>query len=160
MRPARRDGPPPAGGTGGPTPTPEPPELSPERVRAASRRVGWVVTLTVIALLTSALPLPWQLVGLFFALAALVAGGRALRVVWASGVRRSLLTPLVVGLALSGVLVVSSFSVLATWPIQQEHQQCLARAITVAARDTCEREFRAALESSLTPGATTATDAP
>jgi hypothetical protein len=79
-------------------------------------------------------------------------GIRALRTVWATGLRRSLMPVVTVSLVLASVYLVSSISVVLTWSIQQEHQDCLARSLTVSARDACDAQFRQALES-LSPGA-------
>lgn len=157
----RRDEPPayrpaeqgrPSGGRHGLPPEP-PPEPTPEEVRAAIRPVRVVGLLSMVAFAASAfLPLPWQLAGLVIAVVAMVLGVRALRIVWSTGLRRALAAPLVIAMAFSGLVLVSSSSVLATWPIQMRHQECLERAITVSARDACEAEYREAVESYLSPG--------
>lgn len=134
-----------------------PPEPTPEEVRAAVRPVRVVGLLSMVAFASSAfLPLPWQLAGLVLAVVAMVLGVRALRLVWSTGLRRALAAPLVIAMAFSGLVLVSSSSVLATWPIQMRHQECLERALTVSARDACEAEYREAVESYLSPGGSAA----
>lgn len=130
-----------------------PPEPTPDEVRAAVRPVRVVGLLSMVAFAASAfLPLPWQLAGLVLAVVAMVLGVRALRLIWSTGLRRALAAPLVIAMAFSGLVLVSSSSVLATWPIQMRHQECLERALTVSARDACEAEYREAVESYLSPG--------
>jgi hypothetical protein len=119
---------------------------SPEEVRTAGRRALAATGLTFGALITSAMPLPWQALSGAFALAAVVAGVRALRTARATGLRRSLMPVVTISLALGAFYLVSSIGVVMTWSIQQEHQDCLARALTVSAQDACEADFRQALE--------------
>lgn len=123
------------------------PRPTPDQVRTASRRTFAAAGFTFGALVTTALPLPGPAFGAVLAVAALVTGIRALVAVLSAGLQRSLLPVVAVGLALALLYLVSSLGVIATWPIQQERQDCLARALTVSARDACEEDYREAIES-------------
>ena len=101
---------------------------------------------TIAALVGTALPLPWQVLGAALALAAVVLGIRAMIAVISAGLLRSFLPLATVSLVLASLFFVSSLAVLATWSIQQERQDCLARALTVSARDTCEADYRQSIE--------------
>lgn len=125
---------------------PAPPKPSPETVRAVTRSVLRATGVTMAALLSTALPLPWQAAGTVLALAGVVLGVRALRAVRRAGLRRPLMPVVVASLAIAGLYLVSSLSVLATWPLQTQRQECLERALTVASRDACEAQFREAIE--------------
>jgi hypothetical protein len=90
--------------------------------------------------------LPGPALGAAFALAAVVLGIRALVSVVSAGLQRSLLPVVTIGLAMALLYLVGSLSLIATWPIQQERQDCLARALTVSARDACHADYREAIE--------------
>lgn len=105
-------------------------------------------------LVTSTLPLPWQAGALAFALLAMVMGIRALRSVWVSGARGAMVPALSIGLAFAGVLTLSMVTSLALWPLQMERQDCLRDALTIAAQERCEADFRdAAANLSIFSGA-------
>lgn len=140
----------PPSGTG-PTP-PERPGATPDQVRTAGRGVLRFGLTTMGALVATSLPLPWQAAGAVLSVLAVVLGVRAARAVWRTPpLRRPLLPLLVVGFAVAGASLVTSLTVVATWPIQQAYQDCLGRALTVSARQTCDTEFRDALAERLTP---------
>lgn len=125
-------------------PPPTPP--SPEVVRATTRRVLASTGVTTAALLSTALPLPWQAAGAVLSLLAVLLGVRALRAVRRAGLRRPLMPVVVAGLAVACLYLVSSLGVLATWPLQTQRQECLDRALTLAARDSCEADFREGIQ--------------
>lgn len=107
--------------------------------------------LMLAALVATGLPLPWQVLGTVLSFTALAYGVAALRAVWRAGLRGMLVAALTIGLAVSATFLVSSLAMLATWPIHAERQACLARALTVAARDACEEQYRQTLEERLRP---------
>jgi hypothetical protein len=113
------------------------------------RRVAGVGLVTMLAVFATALPLPWQAVGLVVALAAIGLGVRALRLVRAVGLSRALTSPLVISLAVNGLVLFSSASVIATWPIQLEFQECRRSALTFSARAACQARFEEAMQSQL-----------
>ena len=106
--------------------------------------------LTIGVVLATGLPLPWQVLGMALCVVALVQGVRALRAVLRAGARR-MLPAVTIGLAVCALFAVSSVSVLATWPVQVARQDCLERALTISARETCEAEYRQALEDLVSP---------
>jgi hypothetical protein len=125
------------------------PAPSPEVV-AAGRSVLAFGLLTIGVVLATGLPLPWQVLGMALCMVALVQGVRALRAVLRAGARR-MLPAVTIGLAVCALFAVSSVSVLATWPVQVARQDCLERALTISARETCEAEYRQALEDLVSP---------
>ncbi|NCT89588.1 hypothetical protein GXB85_01270 [Cellulomonas sp. APG4] len=138
------------GGPGprGPGPQPRPP-VDPEAARAASRRVLHFGLLMLATLLTSTLPLPWQVATLVFAVLAFVVGVRALVQVWRSGLRGALVSVLAVGLAFAALLAASTAGLIALWPVQMERQECLQDALTISATEKCESDYRDALDALL-----------
>ncbi len=149
-RPQRRGAPRGPSGPAHPAPSDGAPQI-PADVALAVRRVRGFGALSLGAILATALPLPWQVLGTVVCLAALVSGISALRAVIRSSARRRLLPVVTVGLAVCAVFLVSSLSVIATWPIQQARQDCLDRAITLSAREQCEAEYRQSVEERLSP---------
>lgn len=101
------------------------------------------------ALVTATLPLPWQAAGLAFAILAIVLGLRALRTVWASGMRGTLVPVLAVGLVFTTLMTVSLGTMLALWPLQLERQDCLRDALTITATEACETQFQQGLTERL-----------
>lgn len=118
-------------------------------MRSANRLVLHFTLLVLAALLTTTLPLPWQLGSFAFAVAALVVGVRALRQVWRSGLRQQLAPLLLVGLAFTALMILSMSAMLAFWPAQMARQECLARAVTIDAREQCELDFEQSLNDRL-----------
>lgn len=140
----------PQGGPGGHGPAQPPrPPVDPEAARAASRRVLHFGLLMLATLLTSTLPLPWQVATLGFAVLALVVGVRALVQVWRSGLRGALVSVLAVGLAFAAMLAASTAGLIALWPVQMERQECLQGALTISATERCESDYRDALDDLL-----------
>ncbi len=144
-------GPPPQGRPPGPPARPRRPAATPEQIRTAARRAFAAAACTVGALLATGLPLPGPALGAALAVAGVVLGIRALVAAAATGQHRTLLPVIVVGLVVSLFSLVSAASLIATWPIQQERQACMARALTVSARDACEADYQRAVEE-LTSG--------
>jgi hypothetical protein len=130
---------------------PKRPEPDPAAARATSRRILHFGVLLLAAVLTSTLPLPWQAASLVFVLTALVVGIRALVLAWRGGVRGAVLPMLGLGLASAGLVAVTVLSLLVIWPQQLERQNCLAGAVTIAATERCEAQFRRSLEERLDP---------
>lgn len=127
------------------------PDLTPEQVQALARRTSSFALCTVAGLAASALPLPWGVLGGALSLVAVVLGVRTLVAAWRTSLRRRLAPVLFVGLTIASLYTVSSFAVVATWPIQVARQDCMERALTISARQACEAEFRAAIEDRVAP---------
>jgi hypothetical protein len=123
--------------------------VDPEALRSANRLVLHFTLLVLAALLTTTLPLPWQLGSLAFAVAGLVVGLRALRQVWRSGLRQQLAPLLLFGLAFAALMTLSMSVMLAFWPAQVARQECQARAVTIDAREQCELDFQQSLTDRL-----------
>jgi hypothetical protein len=100
-------------------------------------------------LLTLGLQLPWNLVALALTVAALVVGTRALLAARRAGLRGGLVISLSLGLAVSALVALSFASVLALWPVQLARQECVAEALTISARQTCEQDFERAVTDRL-----------
>jgi len=137
---------------GPPTPqrTPRPPrEVDPEKAQLGRRRLLHFASLMLLGLLSSNLPLPWQIIATVAFLAALIVGIRALITLWKAHVRGAVLPMITMGLVISGILLASSVTLLALWPMQMERQNCLHRAITVSAQEQCETAFEDGLKKML-----------
>ena len=132
-------------------PQPQQPPPTPEQLADAGRAVMRFGLLMLAALLTSRLPVPWQVASPVFALAAVVVGLRSVVRVRRAGVRGVLPAMLGGGIALSVVLLLSSLTMLALWPAQVERQQCLDSALTIAAQEQCERAFQEAVTERAEP---------
>lgn len=117
----------------------------PELARAAQRLVLHFVLLVLASLVTATLPLPLQVAALVFAVAAVVVGLRALRLVWRPGLRAQLAPLLLFGLAFAGLLTVSLSVMLALWPVQMERQTCMSRALTLGAQEACQARYEESL---------------
>ncbi len=136
--------PPPRSGRGAPVAP-----IDPEIARTAQRLVLHFVLLVLAALVTATLPLPLQVAALIFSIAAIIVGVRALRVVWRPGLRERLAPLLLLGLAFSALLVVSTSVMLSMWQVQLDHQVCLRRALTIGAREACEVQYQESIERRL-----------
>lgn len=117
--------------------------------RAASRKVIYVGVLMFGTFVCSSIPLPWQMAGLVFAVAAVVVGATALRGLARAQVRGVLPVVLVMALVFSGLSALSYGSTLLFWSIHLERQECLRDAITVSASAQCEKDYRDALQAKL-----------
>src|SRR5690554_6401268 len=135
-------------------PAPEPPAAeprSPEPGRPARagvedpvvrRRLGLFATLLVACFATSWLSLPWSLATIVFAGWALVVGIMTLRRVRRTKERGLVLPLLIVGVFSALMLVLSTSAMVLVWPVQQAWQECRAGAVTVEAREQCDRQQR------------------
>jgi len=137
---------------------PQPPEkpgrgvrsgLAPADDPVVRRRLSLFATLLVACFVTSWLPLPWSLSTVVFAAWGLVIGIMTLRRVLRSKERGIVVPLLVVGIFSALMLVVSTGSVALVWPVQRAWQECRAGAVTVEAREQCDRQQRADLEAHL-----------
>jgi len=129
--------------------TEPPPAVDPDALRAASRLVRFFLLLVLAALLTTSLPLPWQVGSLVFALVAVGVGLRALRVAWQPGLREQLAPLLLFGLVFAVLMTISTSARLALWPVEMQHQECLSRALTIGAHAQCEVQYQDALTARL-----------
>lgn len=117
--------------------------------RAGSRRVVHLGLLMFGTLVCSSLPLPWQLAGLAFAVAAIVVGVIALRTLARARVRGILPAVVVLALVFSGLSVLSYGATILFWSVSMQRQDCLQGAITVSAQAGCESDYRDALQAKL-----------
>ena len=129
--------------------TEPPPSVDPDALRAATRLVRFFLLLVLAALLTTSLPLPWQVGSLVFALVAVGVGLRALRVAWQPGLREQLAPLLLFGLVFAVLMTISTSARLALWPVEMQHQECLSRALTIGAHAQCEVQYQDALTARL-----------
>ena len=128
---------------------PAPPRPDPAELREVNRRVGTFVLLVVAAVLTSGLPVPWQLGSLAFAVAAVVTGVWALRAASRPSLRQQVAPPVVVGLVFTAFMTMSIGASLILWDAQLERQDCLANALTLRAQEQCEARYEQAVEERL-----------
>lgn len=139
-----QDRPPVPGGRGRPVRSRR--RASPAEVRVISRRVFAAAGCALGALVTTALPLPWPALGVLLSIGALVLGVRAWLAVRGTNLTRSFMPVVAMSLVVGLLYLASSISVVITWPLQQERQDCLRQALTVSAHDACETDFREGLD--------------
>ena len=126
-----------------------PPAPDLQTARTARRLILHFTLLILAALIVASLPLPAQAAALPFAIAGIVVGIRALRVVWRPGLREQLAPLLFLGLGFATLLAVSLAVMLAFWSVQMERQTCLSRALTIGARQDCETRYQESLTERL-----------
>jgi hypothetical protein len=117
--------------------------------RAGSRKVVYLGLLMFGTLVCSSLPLPWQMGGLVFAVAAIVVGAMALRSLRRAHVRGILPAVVVLALVFSGLSLFSYGATALFWTVSMHRQDCLRDAITVSAQARCETDYRNALQAKL-----------
>ena len=124
--------------------TPAP--ASPRLPLATLRFLRWFAYLLAIAVVTTMLPLPWSLLGLPAAAAAVVVA-----IVAMIRMRRVASTALWVtmaaGLVLCGGLVLTCAAEAVFYREFSAYQECRSSAITVGATTACDREFRDAVNA-------------
>jgi hypothetical protein len=107
------------------------------------RGVRLVGILLLSLIVVSQLPLPFRLAGIAFGVAAVVVSLRALGRL--SQLRRAGGRPpgqvaLSVGMGLASVVTVLLLVDAVAYPVEYEHQRCLAGAMTNTAREDCDRQ--------------------
>ena len=105
--------------------------------------------LMLATLLTTTLPLPWSVGALVFAIGAVVAGVLALRSVWKAGLRGALVPVLGLGIGFSLMMITSLVAMIAMWPVHEARQDCLRDALTIAAQERCEADYREGIQDQL-----------
>ncbi|ROS79034.1 hypothetical protein [Cellulomonas sp. PhB143] len=124
--------------------------------RAASRSVIRFGLAMLVAVVTTALPLPWAVLGLAALAWAFVAGFRALgraRRARGAGTRagtRALVPAVVVGLVLTALVTLQTLTTFAVWDVQVAYQDCTAAAVTVQAHDACASGRESGIEEQVT----------
>ena len=119
--------------------------VDPEAARHATRSVMHFGLLMLATLITSTIALPWRLVSIVIALAALVVGIRALRRIWRAGLRGFLVVAMSAGVVMTFALALTTLAVIPVWQIEMDHQSCLDQAITLSATSACESDYRTAI---------------
>ncbi len=120
-----------------------------ERTQVASRRIRHFAVLSLAALVTLQLPLPWGLVTLLFATLAVVIGVRALVAARKAGMRSLVTVAVSAGVGFTALLVVSLLTVVALWPLQLELQECQRGALTISAKHACQADFEQGVQDRL-----------
>ncbi|WP_035776769.1 hypothetical protein [Arthrobacter sp. H5] len=119
-----------------------PPETSAKETAGTRTQLTVFILLLVATMLAASFPLPWKVLGLMFALAALTVGIIAL----VGTIRHRL--PRLMRIATIAGLVASLFFTLGTgaqiilWPVVQQYEECSATALTSKAQGTCEDNLR------------------
>lgn len=124
---------------------PERPRPTPEQMAPISKAVLRFGLLMLGAVLTAQLDLPWQLISPLLTIAAIVVGVRTLVSVIRQRLGATIVVLLSGGLALSGMLLLTSLGSLVMWEAQMDRQQCMRTALTVSAEDQCEAAYQDAL---------------
>ncbi|BBE21994.1 hypothetical protein MN0502_08770 [Arthrobacter sp. MN05-02] len=116
---------------------------------AAAARVasaGLWLRLFLLALLggavASSLVLPWKVVGLVLALFALGAGVVALVKAIGAKLSRLVVIATALGLAAALFLTVGTTASVLLWPVTQNYEDCMSRALTLQAQADCEEGLR------------------
>ena len=118
------------------------PPLDPVALRRAGRATTRFGLLALVAVLATALPLPWGLAAIPFTAAALAAGVVALVATVRARVRAAPVVVLSVGLALVTALLAALLVQLLFYPVVASAQECQRAAITEQAREQCDEELQ------------------
>ncbi|UFU03877.1 hypothetical protein LQF12_04510 [Ruania suaedae] len=124
----------------------EPRKPTPEEARRAGTSVLKFGVPMFCGLLALQWPIPWQVAAPLFFLAGVALGVRSLLVHRRAGMTGRFTVFLAFGVAMAGMLTLSSLAPLAMWDAQVQRQQCLDSALTLSAEDRCEADFADALE--------------
>lgn len=130
-----------------PGPADAPPTPSKETMARVGALVGRFGLLLLAAFVTSSLRLPFSVAAIGFATWGVVVGVQAILAVHRAKIRTPLLPALVLGVGLTGLMVVSFLFSSLLWPLEAARQECLDAALTQAARERCEEEFAEGLTS-------------
>lgn len=90
------------------------------------------------AILTSTLMLPWKVLGLVLAVVALAVGVVALVKVIRAKLPRAVLIGTSVGLAATLFVTAGTGASVLLWPVTEEYEDCMSRALTLHATSQCE----------------------
>ncbi|WAP51271.1 hypothetical protein OL239_15710 [Arthrobacter sp. ATA002] len=122
-------------------PAPQKTPATDEQKQSTRSYLRIFVALVVAVLLTSGLALPWKLVPLALALAAVVVGILTLIKVVRYGIGAPQMFITSLGLAASAVMALGLGLAVATWDNTEKLENCMGRALTVQAQDECQSEF-------------------
>lgn len=138
----------------GRTPTQPPSPLQPatqktpatdEQKQSTRSYLRIFVALVVAVLLTAGLALPWKLVPLALAVAAVVVGILTLIKVVRYGVGPAPMVVTALGLAASVVMTLGLGLAVVTWDSTEKLENCLGKALTMQAQEECQAEFATGL---------------
>lgn len=123
-------------------PSQQSPPPSEKEIASTRTLLRAFILLLLGALLGSNFPLPWKVLGLVFALAALTVG-----IIAMVGVVRQKAPALVrmsttIGLIAALMLTIGTGAAIALWPITERYEQCMATALTSKAQQQCEDDLR------------------
>lgn len=94
------------------------------------------------AVATSGLMLPWKVLSLVLALAAVTVGVVALVKIISTKLNRAVLLATIVGLGAALFLTLGIGASVLLWPITAEYEDCMSRALTLQATNECEDALR------------------
>lgn len=132
----------PTGGQPGTAPHAKPPAGGPGPDKTGAQRATRHFAIALIAMaFASMLSLPWSIGSLPLGALTLVLGIRA--IVRSHRARVGSLTTAIVATGMAFALIVSigQAGSLLLWSQQQARQDCLAQALTISARESCEKQF-------------------
>lgn len=90
------------------------------------------------AVLASTLVLPWKVLGLVLSVFALAAGVVALVKAISAKFPRFVVVATSLGLAAALFLTAGTGASVLLWPVTQNYEDCMSRALTLQARDDCQ----------------------
>jgi len=125
-----------------------------ERSDRAARRTRLFGTALVATLLTTGLDLPWSLTGIGFGVVVVYAGVRVLADVAAlrrDGHSAPGRVGVIVGIGLTGVMLLVLLGQLALYPLVAGQQRCLAGALTHQDQKQCRLDYERRLQDLLRP---------
>lgn len=94
------------------------------------------------AVVTSGLMLPWKVLALVLAVAAVAIGVVALVKVISTKLNRAVLLATIVGLAGALFLAFGIGAAVLLWPITERYEDCMSRALTLQATSECKDALR------------------
>mgnify|MGYP003307096249 CR=1 FL=1 len=126
-------------------PAPQKTPATDEQKQSARGYLRIFAALVVAVLLTSGLALPWKLVPLALAVAAVVVGILTLIKVVRHGTGPTQMFITALGLVASVVMTLGLGLAVATWDNTEKLENCMSRALTMQAQDECQSEFTSGL---------------
>ena len=120
-----------------------------DKLKRVNRFVLYCMGLSLGAMVTMSMPLPWPVLGAALVVATVVVAIRGLIMAIKTPLAQGSMVFFGMGLAISVLFVFYSFGLAVTWQQQWNYQQCLRQTQTVQGQDQCMTQFKDATQSTL-----------
>jgi hypothetical protein len=111
-------------------------------LKNAQLYIRWSATLLIGAVLTTGLFLPWKLIPVALGAAAVVVGIISLVKMIRAGLPVVLRVATLFGIVAAFMLTAVSGVQVLTWPLTQDYEQCMSRALTEQAKEQCLADYQ------------------